>query len=108
MVFFEISLNSQKNTFFTEHLHTTAFGFILINFSFQGNFTGQKISSNTLMLRIQYMSVRFSFVTHSIYVRLFFFLICKRENHLSGFTAINKEWVHCDESKKYLLHFGYC
>ena len=108
MVFFEISLNSQKNTFFTEHLHTTASGFILINFSFQGNFTGQKISSNTLMLRIQYMSVRFSFVTHSIYVRSFFFLICKRENHLSGFTAINKEWVHCDESKKYLLHFGYC
>ena len=73
MVFFEISLNSQKNTFFTEHLHTTAYGFILINFSFQGNFTGQKISSNTLMLRIQYMSVRFSFVTHSIYVRSFFF-----------------------------------
>ena len=43
---------SQKNNFFTEHLQTTAYGFVLINFSFQGNFTGQKISSNTLMLRI--------------------------------------------------------
>ena len=50
--FFEISLNSQKNTFFTEHLQTTAYGFVLINFLFQGNFTGQKISSNYLMLRI--------------------------------------------------------
>ena len=34
-VFFEISLNSQKKTFFTDHLQTTAYGFVLINFSFQ-------------------------------------------------------------------------
>ena len=39
---------------------------------------------------------------------VFLFLICKRENNLTGFAGINKEWVHCDESKKYLLLFGYC
>ena len=27
-VFFEISLNSQKKTFFTDHLQTTAYGFV--------------------------------------------------------------------------------